>query len=79
MVVDDLTEAARLVAEGGNVVLVVDATDGPEWRWPQGPGRFAVLVGDPNDPAVREAAAAMEAELWAGRAGPAGQNSTSTR
>ncbi|MGH7085978.1 MAG: hypothetical protein ACREFN_13420 [Acetobacteraceae bacterium] len=65
MVVDDPAEAARLVAAGHAVVLIV--AEGVAGGWPAGPGRMAVMVGDAGDPAVREAAQAMAAELFGPR------------
>lgn len=57
--------AFRLVGSGANVVVIVP--EGIEWREVSaGPGRLAVLVGDPGDPATRAAAAAMDAELFPG-------------
>lgn len=76
MVVDDLPEALRLVASGENVVLVLaEGVDpGP---LPVGPGRVAVMVGDIRDPATRDAADAMHAELFgAGRTRATGSDST---
>jgi hypothetical protein len=64
VVVDDVVAAARLIAAGQNVVLVVDP-DGDQVAWPSGgPGRLAVLVGSVDDPAVRAAAEVMAAELF---------------
>ena len=54
---------ARL-AGGESVVLVLDPGAPPIGEVRQGPGRLAVIVGSPADPAVREAAAAMDAELF---------------
>lgn len=63
MVVDDLGTALRLVESGANVVVIVP--EGTECgEPPEGPGRLAVLVADPEDPASREAASAMDAELF---------------
>jgi hypothetical protein len=66
MVVDDIATAFALVASGTDVVLMVpeDADCGPI---PEGPGRLAVMVGHPADPATRAAAEAMHAELFAPR------------
>ncbi|MGH9057386.1 MAG: hypothetical protein ACRDYY_16240 [Acidimicrobiales bacterium] len=64
MVVDDPAEAARLVAAGQAVVLIVAEGVMLRGGWPAGPGRMAVMVGDAGDPAVREAAEAMAAELF---------------
>lgn len=63
MVVDDLEAALRLVGSGANVVVILpEGTQCGELS--EGPGRLAVLVGDPEDPASREAASAMDAELF---------------
>jgi hypothetical protein len=64
VVVDDAGSALALVAAGERVVLVV-TPDAPAVLDPGGPGRLAVMVGDPADPAVRAAARAMDAELFA--------------
>lgn len=58
MIVADPAEAARIVASGADVVLIVDPSADPV-PWPEGPGRLAVFVGDPDDPA----AVAMAAEV----------------
>lgn len=76
VVVGDPAEAARAVASGDDVVLVVETALGSDWEWPTGPGRLALFAGDPTDPAVREVAAGMGADLWPE---PGRQNSTSTR
>lgn len=72
MVVDEAAVAARMVAAGTDVVLIVDAAVairpgilGPaDTGTPCSPGRLAVVVGDPADPAVVAAAAEMEQELF---------------
>jgi hypothetical protein len=64
VVVDDWEEAARLVAEGRAVVLLVDADPPPVGSMPAGPGRLALFVGSRSDPAAWEAARAMAAELF---------------
>ena len=64
VVVVDATTAAALVARGINVVLVADPAGPGLVPAPDGPGRLAVLVGSPQDPAVRAAAEAMAAELF---------------
>jgi hypothetical protein len=74
VVIDDWEEAARLVAEGRAVVLLVDAdpprvglvdADPPRvGSMPTGPGRLALFVGSRSDPAAWEAARAMAAELF---------------
>jgi hypothetical protein len=64
MVVDDQEEAARLVSEGRNVVLLVDRAATPIGPVPSGPGRLAVFVGSPADPASWDAARAMASELF---------------
>lgn len=46
---------------GERVVLIVAAPPDPEGARA---GRLAVLVGDPEDPAVRAAASEMEGELY---------------
>lgn len=62
MVTDDPEEALSALARGWRVVLIVrPGSPGPPAR----AGRLAVLVGDPANPAVRAAAAEMEAELYA--------------
>jgi hypothetical protein len=55
-------------AERGDPVL--DALRAP------GPGRVALLVGDPGDPSVRRCAEAMDAELFA--AGGPGEDRPTT-
>lgn len=62
-VVDDVTAASELVASGFEVVLVVPEGSDPG-PLPEGPGRVAVMIGDPGDPEVRAAAEAMHAELF---------------
>lgn len=66
MVVGNLSQAIELVRSGSNVVLVV-----PEeidlGLLPDGPGRLAVMVGDPGAPATWAAAESMAADLF-GRA-----------
>ena len=64
VVVDDKEEAARLVAEGHDVVLLVDVDAPPVGPAPAGPGRLAVFVGSPSDPAAWDAARAMAKELF---------------
>lgn len=59
---DDPDEALAAAATGSPVVLIV----APGRYAPARSGRLAVLVGDPADPAVRRAAAEMEAELYPG-------------
>jgi F420-dependent methylenetetrahydromethanopterin dehydrogenase len=71
VVLDDPAAAAAATAGGADVVLIVapsaGAPGGPAAAVPgSGPGRLAVLVGDPADPAVRRAAEEMDAELFAG-------------
>lgn len=63
VVVDDPDVAIRLVGAGANVVLIV-SEGAVHGEAPDGPGRLAILVGDPGDPATRAAAAAMDAELF---------------
>ncbi len=46
------------------MVLVADPAGPGLVPAPDGPGRLAVLVGSPQDPAVRAAAEAMAAELF---------------
>lgn len=65
-IVDSAEEATRLLDRGQNVVLLVDP-DAAQVVWPaggRGAGRLAVLVGRPDDPVARAAAAAMAAELF---------------
>jgi hypothetical protein len=77
MVVDDASEAARMVAEGRSVVLLLDvdatliavdatliAVDSASGAGTSGPGRVAVFVGSPADPASWQAARAMALELF---------------
>jgi hypothetical protein len=65
MVVAELGAALRLVASGADVVVMVHE-GAPVVEHVVGPGRLAVMVGDPRDPATRAAAEAMEAELFGG-------------
>jgi hypothetical protein len=65
MVVDDPAEAARLVAEGESVVLLIDAGAGVVW--PMGPGRLAVFIGPTQDPECWKAAQSMWEELFGPR------------
>ncbi|HLH46938.1 MAG TPA: hypothetical protein VKV25_07250 [Acidimicrobiales bacterium] len=59
----DRDEARRLLAAGVHVALVLPAGEtAPEAG--AGPGRLAVLVGDPADPAVAAAADEMAGELF---------------
>ena len=73
MVEHDAGTALRRVAEGCDVVLVA-AADSPPLRV-AGPGRLAVMVGDPADRDVLAAASEMERELFGpsatSRPGPA--------
>ena len=62
MVVDDPGEAARLVGSGADVVLVTAGAGHPAGT--PGPGRLAVMVGDPADRRVAAAAAEMDRELF---------------
>jgi hypothetical protein len=74
-VVGDAPTAAELTAAGQDVILVVASTAGPVTWPPDSAGRMAVLVGCPDDPQVRGAAAVMAAELFdrpAAAATPAG-------
>lgn len=64
MVVDDVEVARALAAAGERVVVVVAPEALPVGELPL-PGRMAVMVGQTDDPAVRLAAAAMDAELFA--------------
>jgi hypothetical protein len=60
-------EAVRLVAGGGHVVLIVADAGAPlPPELHVGPGRVAIFVGDPTDPAVRAAAEDMGQELFSG-------------
>ncbi len=68
MVVDDPAEAARLVAQGRSVVLLVAGEMTPVAGMRTGPGRLALFVASPADPASWQAARAMASELF----GPAG-------
>ena len=70
IVTSDLDEAARAVAGGAPVVLVgKDAealgeavSSSPDQGWRE--RLLAVVVGDPDDPAVMLAAEEMAGELW---------------
>ena len=62
MVVDEPEAALRLLGDGRDVVFVVP--DGSPPLRPPGPGRLAVMVGDPEDGDVLAAAAEMERELF---------------
>ena len=64
MVVDDLGEALRRVADGEAVVLLIDADAPPLGALPAGPGRLAVFVGSRSNPRDWEAARAMAEELF---------------
>ena len=66
IVVDDVTAASDLVASGFDVVLVIPEGSDPG-PLPEGPGRLAVMVGDPLDAETRSASVAMYAELFAPR------------
>jgi len=63
MMAEDVSVAFALVFSGSNVVLVIPEGFDPG-PLPDGPGRLAVMVGEPGDPATRAAAAAMDAELF---------------
>ncbi|HLI55327.1 MAG TPA: hypothetical protein VKU88_13455 [Acidimicrobiales bacterium] len=64
IVYDDADAALRLVAAGEDVVLVRPSGLDPVGPVEQAPGRLGLMSGDPADPAVREAARAMDAELF---------------
>lgn len=64
IVYDDADAALRFVAVGDAVVLVQRPGSDPVGPVEQAPGRLAVMSGDPADPSVREAAQALEAELF---------------
>lgn len=68
MVLDDPAAARTALAQGSDVVLILapDVEMADRQPGPPGPGRLAVMVGDPADPAVRRAAGEMDAELFAG-------------
>ena len=66
VVVDDVEAALGRLAAGESVVLVLEPGSPPIGEVRQGPGRLAVIVGSLSDPAVRDAAAAMDAELFRG-------------
>ena len=68
MVVDDPEAAAALVAAGSLVVLIAPPASAHP-AWPDGPGRMALLVGQPDDPSARAAALNMDRELFS----PAGR------
>lgn len=65
VVVTSEAEARAALVDPVLVVLIVAADDvaGALEALGGGAGRLAVFVGDPHDPAHREAAAAMAAEL----------------
>jgi hypothetical protein len=63
-IVDSCDEAAELVRQGTNVVLVIAPNAGDTTRPTDGPGRLAVMVGLIDDPAVRAAALEMASELF---------------
>jgi hypothetical protein len=63
-VVDSLEEAADLVRQGTNVVLVTDRDAAAVRYAAGGPGRLALMVGPIDDPAVMAAALEMAAELF---------------
>jgi hypothetical protein len=66
-IVDRVEEAAELMTQGTDVVLVLDPGVG-HITLPSGPpGRLAVLVGRLDEPAVRAAAEEMAAELFVRR------------
>jgi hypothetical protein len=60
----DETAAAEALASGERVVLIV--VPGASAPALGDPAHLAFLVGDAADPAVREAAEAMAADLWPG-------------
>ena len=64
VVVDDVVEALRLRREGCDVVLIVTESAVVRDLGDEGPGRVAVFVGDPASPEVRDAARAMDEELF---------------
>ena len=77
-VISDPSEAARVAASGEPVVLVgkdASALGATVSSAADNAGRerlLAVMVGDPQDPAVKAAASEMASELfpWTGRAAP---------
>ncbi|MDQ6838855.1 MAG: hypothetical protein M3137_11120 [Actinomycetota bacterium] len=70
-VADRLQDAADLVAQGQEVVLLVPAATAPEAMTAlgdgAGPGRVALFVGDPVKPSDHAGAEAMAAELFGRR------------
>lgn len=60
----DVEDAARRVAAGEAVVLIVAEGGAAAADRFNGPGRVAVFVGSPEDPGVWEAASQMAAELF---------------
>ncbi len=66
-IVGGVAEAAELISEGTDVVLLLDPDAGPVTLPSGGPGRLAILVGRPDDSAVRAAAEEMVAELFVRR------------
>ena len=67
MVVDDPAEALEIAAAGTDVVLVLAPSAPHVPLVAAGPGRVAVFSGTPGDPAVAEAAAEMDRELFGQR------------
>jgi hypothetical protein len=63
-IVDSREEAAELVRQGTNVVLVLAPNAAEMTRPTDGPGRLAIMVGLIDDPAVMAAALEMAAELF---------------
>lgn len=66
MVVHDVGAAFAMVSSGSDVVLLLapGVDPGP---LPEGPGRLAVMVGEPGDADAVAAAQAMYAELFPSR------------
>lgn len=63
-ITSDVGDAARRVAAGEAVVLIVAESGIPVDDRFSGPGRVAVFVGSPDDPGVWEAARQMADELF---------------
>jgi hypothetical protein len=63
-VVRSVGDAARRLRHGDNVVLLVAPDRGHVVCPAGGPGRLAVLVGDPDDAAVLAVGALMASELF---------------
>lgn len=64
-VVIEVGEAAAGIAAGHDVVLILaPGEEVPPHLLASGPGRLALLIGDPDDPSDLEAATEMVTELF---------------